>query len=165
MSKCKLFEDVDELFVKTKTKPSETKIVGIEIPGFLEKIEKNEEFSSPNFKLAGVEFYIRVGFCSEFIDVQLVNYSGEDQTISVTFTEESGVKKSIQTDTIDAKYYRTDGWLGFPEFLSYEDYEAWAKDHGDVFKLKAKVTLHQKVMDEDEDGWIRYVMILYCLFG
>jgi len=36
MSKCKLFEDVDELFVKTKTKTkaktSVTKTIAIEIP-------------------------------------------------------------------------------------------------------------------------------------
>ena len=156
MSKCKLFEDVDELFVKNRG-TSVTKTVGIEIPDFLDKIEKKVEVKSPRFKLAGVEFYILVipGFSeTKFIYVGLFNCSDEDQTTSVTFTDESGVERSWQMEPLGAKDYD-----GFPNFLSYEDYKTWAKDHGDVFKLKAKVTLHQKVMDED--GWIRYLVIFF----
>ena len=151
MSKRKLFEDVDELFVQ---KPSWTKIVGIEIPEFLKKIEMKEIVRSPRFKLAGIEFCIRAipGFKeTEFIGLVLVNTSDEDQTTSVTFTEESGVKKSWQVKIAEANM-----GYGFADFLSHEKYKVWAKDHGDVFRLKAKVTLHQK-RNEDEDGWIRYV--------
>ena len=167
MSKRKLFEDVDELFVKTKgtsvtknvknTWTSVTKIVGIEIPAFLEKIEKGEQVESPRFKLAGVEFSIVVFSTKRtkfvYVEPSLANRSDEDQTTSVTFTDESGVERSWQMEPLGAKDYD-----GFPNFLSYEDYKTWAKDHGDVFKVKAKVTLHQKrKTTEDEDGWIRYV--------
>ena len=41
-----------------------------------------------------------------------------------------------------------------------EKYKAWAQDHGDVFKLKGRITLHQK-MNTAEDGWIRFVVILF----
>ena len=162
MSERKLFEDVDELFLKKSTWTSETKTVGIEIPEFLENIEKKEIVRSPRFKLAGVEFYIRVtpGYNdTEFICVGLVNSSDEDQTTSVTFTEESGVERSWQMDKVGANKR----W-GFSKFLSHEEYKAWAKNHGDVFKLKVTVTLHQK-KESAEDGWIRYAVVLYGLFG
>ena len=147
-------EDVDELFVKTKIKTSEIKIVGIEIPDFLDKIEKKVEVKSPRFKLAGVEFYILVipGFSeTKFIYVGLFNCSDEDQTTSVTFTDESGVDKSLKMYPFGANDHD-----GFVEFLSHEEYKAWAKDHEDVFKVKVRVTLHQKE-ESAEDGWIRYV--------
>lgn len=156
MSKRKLFEDVDELFVQKPSWTSETKIVGIEIPEFLKKIEMKEIVRSPRFKLAGIEFCIRAipGVEeTEFIGLVLVNTSDEDQTTSVTFTEESGVKRSWQMEITKANT-----GYGFAKFLSHEKYKVWAKDHGDVFRLKAKVTLHQKrKTTEDEDGWIRYV--------
>ena len=154
MSQRKLFEDVDELFVQKPSWTSETRIVGIEIPEFLKKIEMKEIVRSPRFKLAGIEFCIRAipGFKeTEFIGLDLVHTSDEDQTTSVTFTEESGVKKSWQMEIAEANM-----GYGFANFLSHEKYKVWAKDHGDVFRLKAKVTLHQK-RNEDEDGWIRYV--------
>ena len=153
MSKRKLFEDVDELFVKNRG-TSVTKTVGIEIPDFLDKIEKKVEVKSPRFKLAGVEFYILVipGFSeTKFIYVGLFNCSDEDQTTSVTFTDESGVDKSLKMYPFGANDHD-----GFVEFLSHEEYKAWAKDHDDVFKVKVRVTLHQKE-ESAEDGWIRYV--------
>ena len=159
-------EDVDELFVKTKTKTkaktSVTKTVGIEIPDFLEKIDKKVKECCPRFMLAGVEFIIEIdpGFDNtEFVDVGLANLSDEDQITSVTFTHESGAKESWQMDELKAKRSS-----GFPDFLSHEKYKAWAKDHGDVFKLMVTVTLHQKE-ESAEDGWIRYVGILYGLFN
>ena len=154
MSKRKLFEDVDELFVQKPSWTSETKIVGIESPEFLKKMEMKEIVRSPRFKLAGIEFFIDI-YCgeTEFIGISLANTSDEDQTTSVTFTEESGVKRSWQMEIIKANI-----GFGFAKFLSHEKYKVWAKDHGDVFRLKAKVTLHQKrKTTEDEDGWIRYV--------
>ena len=152
MSKRKLFEDVDELFVQKPSWTSKTRIVGIESPEFLKKMEMKEIVRSPRFKLAGIEFYIDID-CeeTEFIGISLANTSDEDQTTSVTFTEESGVKRSWQMKIAEANR-----GYGFVKFLSYEKYKVWAKDHGDVFRLKAKVTLHQK-RNEDEDGWIRYV--------
>ena len=154
MSKRKQYEDVDELFVEKPTWNSETKTVAIEIPEFLKKIDKKEiVVSSPKFKLAGVEFCIKVtprNKDTEFIRVALANCSGEDKTTSVIFNEESGVERSWQMVTIGVNYE-----YAFPKFLSHEKYKTWAKDHGDVFKLRAKVTLHQK-MNTAEDGWIRY---------
>ena len=153
MSKGKLPEDVDELFVQKPTWTSVTKTVAIESPEFMMKIEKKENVESPRFKLAGIEFYIRVktgDYCyngTEYIGVGLINCSKEDQTTSVTFTEESGAQESWQRKTIKA-------WWGSVKFLSHENYEAWARDHGDVFKLKVKITLHKKV-NTAEDGWIR----------
>ena len=155
MFKGKKYEDVDELFVQKPTWTSETKTVAIEIPEFLMKIDEKVYVKSPRFKLAGVEFYIRVtpGYKDrEFVRVALVNVSDEDQTTSVTFTEDSGVERSWQMETVEAN--RT--W-GLSDFLSHEHYKTWAKDHGDVFKLKARVTLHQKGKTA-EDGWIRYVV-------
>ena len=154
MSQRKLFEDVDELFVQKPSWTSETKIVGIESPEFLKKMEMKEIVRSPRFKLAGIEFFIDI-YCgeTEFIGISLANTSDEDQTTSVTFTEESGVKRSWQMEITKANMGN-----GFAKFLSHEKYKVWAKDHGDVFRLKAKVTLHQKrKTTEDEDGWIRYV--------
>ena len=95
MFKGKKYEDVDELFVQKPTWTSETKTVAIEIPEFLMKIDEKVYVKSPRFKLAGVEFYIRVtpGYKDrEFVRVALVNVSDEDQTTSVTFTEDSGEK-------------------------------------------------------------------------
>jgi len=116
-------------------------------------IDKKVEQCSPRFKLAGVEFCIMVshGYCEEtnFFCVSLVNWSDEDQITSVTFTHESGTKKSWQMGKVEA-----DNDWGFPKFLSHEEYKTWARDHGDVFKLTATVTLHQK-WKSAEDGWIR----------
>ena len=154
MPKRKLFENVDELFVKKPTWTSVTKTVGIQIPEFLKKIDKKEKVKSPRFKLAGVEFYIRIFpgiHDSEFVGVDLVNSSNEDQTTSVTFTAESGIKGSWRMETVTANHRR-----GFCHFLPHEDYKAC---YGDMFKLRAKVTLHQK-LNTAEDSWIRSVVIL-----
>ena len=149
----KLFEDVEELFVEKPTWSSETKTVGVEISEFLKKIEEKKMVESPRFKFSGVEFYIRVtpGFKgTEFVRVDLMNGSENDQTTSVTFLEESGAQASWKMHKVDSNSGRA-----FTEFLSHEKFKTWAKKHGDVFKLKATVTLHQK-KEETGDDWIRY---------
>ena len=156
-----MFEDVDELFAQKPMWTSETKTVGTEIPEFLDKIDKKEVVRSPRFKLAGVEFYIKVepgNNETEFVCVSLVNCSDKNQTTSVNFTEESGVKSSWQMVTVGVNTGK-----GFTMFLSHGNYKTWAKKHGDVFKLKTKVTLHQQLYTA-EDDWISYVVILYDLF-
>ena len=157
----KLLEDVDELLSQKPMWTSETKTIGLEIPEFLKKIEKKKDVKSPRFKISGVEFYLWVtpGFNdSEFIRVDLMNCSMETQTTSVIFLEGSGARDSWKMHEVVADK----GW-GCPEFLSHEQFKGWAKDHGDVFKLKATVTLHQK-KQETGDDWIRYcVFLLLCL--
>ena len=128
-------KQVDELFVGKPMWTSETKIVGIEIPDFLMKIEGKENINSPHFKLSGVELYLKVKPGSHFISVFLWNGSKEDQTTSFTL-DGSGVEHSWKMKKIAAK-----DSLGFKNFLSIEKFKTWAKNHGDVFKLKAKVTL------------------------
>ena len=151
----KLFEDVEELFVEKPTWSSETKTVGMEISDFLKKIEVKKITHSPEFTLSGVKFYIRVwpGFNgSEFIRVELVNGSKNDQTTSVTFLEGSGSQLSFKMGIVPSKYVQ--GGRGFDEFLSHQKFKAWAKTNGDVFRLKVTVTLHKK--QETGDDWIRY---------
>ena len=95
MSKRKLFEDVDEMFVENPQWSSETKIVGFESGGFLSKIETREEVKFPNFSLGGFEFYIRVRPNNKktgFIRVDLMNDNDEDLTMSLSLREGSGVE-------------------------------------------------------------------------
>ena len=147
----RLLEDVDHLFVGKPTWTSETTTVGLEIPDFLKKIEKKENVMSPRFKISGVKFYMRVApglDDPEFVGVDLIIDSEEVLTISGSFLEGTGA--SISWEMTEMKI----GW-GCPEFLSHEDFKAWAKNHGDVFKLKATITLHQKGNTTGDD-WIRY---------
>ena len=148
----KLFEDVDELFVGKPTWTSETKTVGLEIPEFLKKIEEKEIVKSPGFKISGVEFYIRVAPGLDdpefvFVSVDLVNGSNEVQTTSGSFLEGTGATASWKMTEIKNNLYLS-------KFLSHEKFKAWAKNHGDVFKLKVTVTLHQKGNTTGVD-WIR----------
>ena len=149
--------ETDELFVlKTKWIKETTKKT-IEIHDFLKKIEDDKKgIQSPKFKLAGVEFAIDVypnnivNGSPDYIGVFLFNYSGEDQTISMTVKEASGLENlDLEMDIVETGR----GW-GFHQFLTHEKYRAWAKDNGDVFKLRAEVTVHTKV-DTAEDGWTR----------
>ena len=144
----KLFENgVDELFVEKPSWTSNTVTIGIEIPNFLKKMEEKKIVDSPSFKLSGLEFYVQVQAGTEknpeFIGVFLFNCSKEVQTMSAIFVEEGGMSWKFEMKEI---------WLGFgcPMFLSHEKFKA---GDGDVFKLKATVTLHQKKTGDD---WIRY---------
>ena len=157
----KLLEDVDELFSQKSMWTSMTKTVGVEIPEFLKKIEEKKLVESLEFKISEVEFFIRVtpGYQdSEFIRVDLMNCSKEKQATSVTFLQGSGAAVSWEMIEVPG-----DKGRGCPRFLSHEKFKAWANIHGDVFQLKAKVTLHQK-KQETGDDWIRYrVSFLLCL--
>ena len=153
----KMLEDVDELFVRKPTRTSETKTVGLEIPEFLKKIEEKEMVLSPQFKISGVDFHIRIAPGDDdpdFTSVALVNGSNEVQTTSASFLEGTGASMSWEMREIKIG-------LGRDKFLSHEDFKAWAKNHGDVFKLKATITLHQKGNTTGDD-WIRYCNP--CLF-
>ena len=157
-------EDVDLLFVQKPTWISETKIIGIEIHDFLKKIEKEEEVRSPKIELAGLEFYIVLtpsSFGKEdgefFIFVSLVNSSHEELMTSVSFVG-SGVAQGTCWEMI---VIEANGGLE-GRLLNLEKFKAWAKTQGDVFKLKATVTLHRK-MDAD-DGWTRSCQeVLSCV--
>ena len=148
----KLLEDVDELFVGKPTWTSETKTVGLEIPKFLKKIEEEETVTSPRFKISEVEFYIKVSPGNddpEFVSVDVLTGSEEPPTTSVSFLEGTGAMASWKMREIKK------GGLGCGKFLPHQRFKAWAKNHGDVFKLKATITLHQKGNTTVVD-WIRY---------
>ena len=141
----KLFENgVDELFVEKPSWTSNTVTIGIEIPNFLKKMEEKKIVDSPSFKLSGLEFYVQVHAGTkkypEFIGVFLFNCSKEVQTAIFV---EGGTSWKFEMKEI---------WLGLGclDFLSHEKFKA---GDGDVFKLKATVTLHQKKTGDD---WIRY---------
>ena len=130
-------------------------IIGGEIPNFLKIIEEKKRVDSPRFKFSGdvdgVQFFIRV--CPgnedlEFISVYL-RASKEDQITSVTFLEASGTRMSWEMTDVPL----STGW-GYKKFLSLKMFQTWAKKHGDVFKLKATVTLHKQ--EETGGDWIRY---------
>ena len=154
MGNTKLFDDVDEMFVKKTTWTSETKVIGIECHEFLKKFEKREDVLSPLFELDDADLMIRVRNKRKVVtgldhfDVELVNFSEKHQTLSASFIDWSGAQRRWKM-----KELNPDG--GFmPVFLSYETYKSWAKENGDVFRLKATITLHKKV-DAGQDGWIR----------
>ena len=152
-----LFEDVDELLEEKSISTSTTKTVGMKITEFLKKIEEKKSVESPRFKLDGSEFYIWVKLSEEnpeFIGVFLVNVSKKDQTTSFTFLEGSGARESLKMKEI--KRFKANG---FVKFLSLEKFKTWAFIHGDVFSLKATVTLHQKGSGDD---WIRYCSPAPC---
>ena len=142
---------------------SETQNVGLKIPDFLKKIEEKKVVLSPKFNFSGdtdgVDFELKVKAGSEnpqFISVFLFA-SKEDQITSVTFLEGSGARASWEM----AKVLLPGGW-GYKKFLSLVKFKTWAKTHGDVFMLRATVTLHQK--KQPGECWIRYcVFLLLCL--
>ena len=149
----KLFENgVDELFVEKPSWTSNTVTIGIEIPNFLKKMEEKKIVDSPSFKLSGLEFYVQVQAGTEknpeFIGVFLFNCSKEVQTMSAIFVE-GGMSWKFEMKEIGIEGNLV-GVVGIPEFLSHEKFKA---GDGDVFKLKATVTLHQKKTGDD---WIRY---------
>jgi len=118
---------------------SETKTMFIESHKFLEKIHEKRKISFPKFKLLETEFFVRIEFkYSDYISVYLHQHSQQIQTVSYTFEDESGVKKGITSDKINAGKGR-----GLREFRSVENYRAWAGQNEDVFRLKATVTLHR----------------------
>ena len=143
------------MFLEESMWSSETEIVGISSPEFLQKIKEKKIVKSPSFKLFGVEFYIEIGhevkpgFISVSLD--LVKPSESEVWTSVTFEEGSGAQYSWKMTKV--RY-----GCGFPGFLAVKKFKAWAKSNGDTFKLKATVTVHQRKQDTGDD-WIRY---LYC---
>ena len=117
----KLFEDVDQLFVKNSMTPwtSETKTIGVEIPNFLKIIEEKKDVDSPRFKFSGngVDFFIRVEPCTlncDSISVFL-HASKADQITSVTLLEGSGTRRSWEMTEV----LLPGGW-GWEKFLSLE---------------------------------------------
>ena len=84
---------------------------------------------------------------SGYIAVVLQNCSKEDQMTSITVQENSGVERSWKMRKIPAGET-----LGFPTFLSIENYRELAKVNGDVLSLDVVLTLHTKA---EVDGWTR----------
>ena len=141
--------ETNELFVLRTNWMKETTKKTIEIYDFTLKIEdedKKPKISSPNFKLAGKKFSIDVqpdNIGSGYIAVVLQNCSKEDQMTSITVQENSGVERSWKMRKIPAGET-----LGFPTFLSIENYRELAKVNGDVLSLDVVLTLHTKAEGE-----------------
>ena len=161
--KIDVIED-EELFVwKAKMISTSTKKT-IKVHDLLQLIEDDSKSpSSPKFQLAGVDFSIDVlpdGAAygvPGFIGVFLHNYSKEDQMVSVTVKEASGV----ESNWWEMEELEADTWWGFPSFLAHKRYRRFAKYNGDVLRLEVSLTLHTKAMG---DGWTRYVLRYHPAF-
>ena len=146
--------ETKELFVLKTKWIEETTTKVIEIHDFILKLEeedKNLKIVSPNFKLAGKVFFI--GVCSNndsgFIGVYICNYGNKDQMASITVQETSGVERCEEKAKMKAGQA-----IGFPMFLSLENYRELAKVNGDVLRLEVVVTLHIKV-EAEGNVWTR----------
>ena len=151
-----LSDDSDELFVlETKSTTSETKTVRVEIHDFTNKIEdeknKKKPIDSPTFKIVGKKLAIRVypeetREDSTGVGFYLRNLNEEQITVTATFIvtgclgEMSLIKREINPGV----------GLGWPCFLTHEEYKKASELNGDIFKLKVKVNLH---FSENQSGW------------
>ena len=116
----------------------------------IEDADKKLNIISPIFKLAGKEFSIGVHpdyTDSGYIGVFLHNYSNGDQMTSIAVKETSGVERSWEMSKTTAGKA-----IGFPMFLSHENYRKLAKVNGDILRLEVVLTLHIKAKG---DGWTR----------
>ena len=135
-----------EVFELKSEKIEENKTVTIAIHDFTKRIDyqekKKKEIVSPEFKVGDISFTVSVypqdwrENSTEHISVYLGNKEKEEVTATVVFKHASGAKGSLMNQ-IEAGHGR-----GSKRFLSHEAYKEWAKDHGDVFKVEVKITLH-----------------------
>ena len=137
------------MLISTSTKKT------LEVHDMLQLIKEAEENKklikgSPKFKLAGGVFSIEivVSLVPGYICVSLANYGNEDQTTSMTLKWVSGGKE-VSYEMIKLPAGKGFGW---PQFLSHEKYQEWARDHEDALKLEVMVTVHTKA---EGDDWTR----------
>ena len=146
-----LQSEPEEVFVLKTERKSETKTVSVEIHDFIQRIddEKNKKnaICSPMFYIGGYRFGVDVyphppyDGSEEYIAIYLnnsqeVDILGQGITASFTIKHASGVEQ-----TFDKQELRQES-RGTLEFLSHAAYKEWTEDHGDVFRVEVKVTLH-----------------------
>ena len=155
--KRKLVDDeVDEVFVlQKKQELTITKTVSFSIPDFVEKIDENDEnirrkaVKTPSFKLGELNFhcYVYPEYHKEeedygYVGFFLHNGNEEDVNLSMKILEAPGpVDKTMTLEAVTIEANKSWGWGGY---MDHEEYREWARENGDVFKIKAKVTLHLK---------------------
>ena len=136
--------EADEVFVLQKKQALIlTKTVSISIPNLLEKIDnennKKNPVDTPIFKLGHLDFYFqfkpqskegRAGF-------YIVNCNKVEVIISMELKEKPTM---IRTAAFERKTIEANTGWGWP--ISQDDYRECAAQNGDVFKMRAVVTLH-----------------------
>lgn len=141
MAKKKLqAEEVDELFVLTTDRISETKKINIEIQDFLEKMDGHDDaffYETPIFTMVGEKF-------------KIVVVPG-DQEICVELTGFSSASDPMDNEWIFRKQILE---VNHGQRLSHEWYRRFVKENGDVLKLEAKVTVTKHHIKEED--WKRY---------
>ena len=146
MPKRKQIEDGIGFVLKSqRTSASATKRVHCEIPNLLEKIERSvwSAILSPKFEVAGIEFSLLVWPMpiTGNIAVYLCNESGKKVCASFSI-QSAGKMLSFEKKDYPAHFLKG-------SLLSYSNYRKWVKKNGDIFKLKAIITVHL----EQEPKW------------
>ena len=150
MAKKRLLKEQEEMFVLNAEKVEVTKTVHVEIQDFTKKIDdeenKKKRIISPKFKVGDTSFTVQVypqdwrEDSKEYIAVYLKNEEKEKVTAAYSF------KHALFTTVVtrENRELEAGDGLGSANFLSHKAYKEWAKDHGDVFKVEVKITLHDK---------------------
>ena len=139
MPKRKQIEDGIGFVLKSqRTSASATKRVHCEIPNLLEKIERSvwSAILSPKFEVAGIEFSLLVWPMpiTGNIAVYLCNESGKKVCASFSI-QSAGKMLSFEKKDYPAHFLKG-------SLLSYSNYRKWVEKNGDIFKLKATITVH-----------------------
>ena len=147
MAKKRQLNDQAEMFVLNAEIVEVNKTVHVEIHNFIKKIDdeknKKNQILCPKFKVGDTILSIAVypqdanENSDGYIGVYLMNEENEKITATATFKHASGVEKTKKNMEMPAKT-----GSGRAKFLSHKAYKEWAKDHGDVFKVEVKITLH-----------------------
>ena len=147
MAKKKQLHDQEEFFVLNAEKVEVNKTVHVEIHDLIKRINdqenKKEGIVSPEFQVGDTSFTVKVypqdwrEDSKEYIAVYLHNDEKENVTATFNFKHASGAE-----ETHENREFKADDGFGTNMFLSHKAYNEWAKDHGDVFKMKVQITLH-----------------------
>ena len=150
--------EVDEVFVLQKNPEVRfTKTVSFSIADLLEKINdennKGDKITTPRFKLGNLDFCFDIYLNDEndegYVELYLHNSNRDDKIISLRFIETPN--NTTFDDGLNHENIEAGGGFGWPKFMSHDDYREWAGQNGDVFKITATVTLHQR--EESSAKW------------
>ena len=130
MANKRQLNDQAEMFVLNAEIVEVNKTVYVEINNLIKKIDDGDTSLSIAVYPQDSEGYI---------GVYLINEENEKITATATFKHASGVEKTNKNVEMPAKT-----GSGRAKFLSHKAYKEWAKDHGDVFKVEVKITLHNE---------------------
>ena len=141
MAKKKQLHEQEEFFVLNAEKVDVNKTVHVEITDLTKMIDekKKKSFCSPEFKVGDTSLMVEVDpFRQDYIAVYLCNEGENEATVTYMIKHASGVFHT--KEGVIGSCSSADGF----DILSHKAYKEWAKDHGDVFKVEIKITLHQK---------------------